>query len=150
MGVSIKDLGKEKVSSGNRQMQPERPAAPETVASFSPDELVRCWNAFAGRIEEKVYLKNTMINCAPVLKEHFMFEVTVHNPGQRDELQHAATDILGFLRYNLHNTQIQMQIRIDETNTKRLAYTSAEKFNLLKDVNPVLSKLKDEFDLRIE
>lgn len=145
--VSLKEFGKEK----SKNEQPVVTHAPQQAnAPFSSQELVRCWNAFAGTIEEKVYLKNIMINCQPVLKENFNFEVVVHNPGQRDELMNNSIDILNFLRYNLHNTSIQMKIRIDEVNEKHLAYTSTEKFNLLKEINPAIAKLKDEFDLRIE
>lgn len=150
MGVSIKDFNREKTAASPAGSAATPAGGAVADASFSQEELVRCWNAFAAGIGEKVYLKNTMINCTPVLTDRFAFEVSVHNPGQRDELTNGASDILGFLRYNLHNTQIRMDIRVDEANEKRLAYTSTEKFNLLKEVNPVVAKLKDEFDLRIE
>lgn len=43
-----------------------------------------------------------------------------------------------------------MRIRIIETNEKHLAYTSSEKFEHLLSVNPVLGKLKDEFNLTLD
>ncbi len=54
------------------------------------------------------------------------------------------------LRTQLKNGKIQLKIRIDEANEKRLAYTSAEKFELLNEINPLLSKLKDEFNLMFD
>jgi len=50
----------------------------------------------------------------------------------------------------LKNTRIQMRVRIDETNQKHLAYTSAEKYEHLLNINPVLAKLKDEFNLTLD
>lgn len=149
IGISLKNIGKEKeqpaagASTGNRSQ-------PVMNAAFSQEDLVRCWDAFATRIEEKVYLKNTMINCRPVLVQPAVFEVAVHNPGQRDELQNGSAEILEFLRHNLRNSATRMEVRICETNEKHLAYTSAEKFNLLLEVNPAIAKLKDEFDLRVD
>lgn len=101
-------------------------------------------------IEKKVYLKNTMINCKPVLQENYFFEVGVHNPGQQDELSNGCVDLLNYLRVQLKNTRIQMRVRIVETNEKHLAYTSTEKFEHLLSVNPVLAKLKDEFNLTLD
>lgn len=148
MTTALKDIGKEKNPDSVQQEQAV--AKPVEDASFSPDELVRCWDAFANMVGEKVYLKNTMINCKPVLLADFKFEVAVHNPGQQDELSANCMDILNFLRYNLKNSRIQMATRITEANEKHLAYTSTEKYNLLVGINPVILRLKEEFDLRID
>lgn len=124
--------------------------ASQETNPFTEEELIRCWNAYAATIEKKVHLKNTMINCQPVLKEDFLFEVVVHNPGQQEELLHHNASILQTLRTQLKNGKIQLTIRIDEANEKRLAYTSKEKFELLNEINPLLSKLKDEFNLMFD
>jgi DNA polymerase-3 subunit gamma/tau len=91
-----------------------------------------------------------MINCKPVLKDNYVFEVAVHNPGQQQELENSAVDLLPYLRSNLRNTRIQMSIRIIESNEKHLAYTSTEKYDLLLRTNPVLTKLKEEFNLILD
>lgn len=147
-GTSIKDIGAKR---------PEVQATTQTatvtqdvVSPFSQDDLLRCWEAYASSIEKKVYLKNTMINCKPTLQENFMFEVGVHNPGQQDELTNGCIDILGYLRTQLKNTRIQMRVRIIESNEKHLAYTSTEKYEHLLEINPVLGKLKEEFNLSLD
>lgn len=119
----------------------------ESATLFTEEELVAAWDAFAAGIDKKVYLKNTMINCKPVLQENFFFEVAVHNPGQQEELFNGAIDILGALRVQLKNNRIQMRVRIIESNEKHLAYTTTEKFEYLLGVNPALARLKDEFNL---
>lgn len=145
---ALKDFGKEKPKTEAQQ------AAIQTTqmvdATFSEQELIRCWEAFAETAGEKVHLKNTMINCKPVLQDNFYFEVAVHNPGQQEQLTSNSLDILNFLRYNLRNTRIQMRTRISEVNEKHLAYTTTEKYNLLLQINPVITKLREEFDLRID
>lgn len=117
---------------------------------FTQEDLLQHWNDFAETIDTKIYLKNAMINCKPVLQEDFFFEVVVHNQGQQDELFNAAIHILSYLREKLKNTKIQMRVRISETNEKKLAYTSTEKYKHLLEINPVLGKLRDEFNLSID
>jgi DNA polymerase-3 subunit gamma/tau len=43
-----------------------------------------------------------------------------------------------------------MRIRINETTEKKRAYTATEKFEFFNDLNPLLTKLKEEFDLAID
>ena len=150
LGTSLKEIGVEKPK--NQMGQQENRTVQEMVNQFTEEDLVRCWDAYAasGIIDKKVYLKNTMINCKPVLQENYFFEVGVHNTGQQDELSNGCVDLLNYLRAQLRNTRIQMRVRIIETNEKHLAYTATEKFEHLLTVNPVLGKLKDEFNLTLD
>lgn len=147
MAKPLKDIGGGKQSP--QPTAPEQPAAEEASAPFSQEDLTRCWEAYAesDRIGQRVYLKNTMINCKPVLQDGSAFEVGVYNPGQEDELNGGSADLLQYLRHELKNTHIQMRVRVLETNDKHLAYTSAEKYEHLLGENPVLAKLRDEFKL---
>nr|WP_321521847.1 DNA polymerase III subunit gamma/tau [uncultured Macellibacteroides sp.] len=145
-GISIKSAAEEKpVVEEQRTVKQE-----EFVSSFRESDLVRYWDSFAELAGEKVYLKNTMINCKPILLDNYIFEVAVHNPGQQQELENSGVDLLPYLRSNLRNTRIQMRIRIIEANEKHLAYTSTEKYDLLALTNPVLLKLKEEFNLILD
>ncbi len=148
LGTSLKEIGVEKPK--NQTVQQNTQAVQEVVTPFGEDELVRVWDAYAASIDKKVYLKNTMINCKPVLQENYFIEEGVHNPGQKDELSNGCVDLLNYLRVQLKNTRIQMRVRIIEANEKHLAYTSTEKFEHLLSVNPVLGKLKDEFNLTLD
>lgn len=145
---TLKDLGREKPKEETVQQTVSTSA--ELVSPFEEDDLVKFWDAYAETIDKKVYLKNTMINCKPVLQPNYYFEVAVHNPGQQEELYNAAIDILSFLRLQLKNSRIQMRVRIIESNEKHLAYTATEKYEHLLTINPILAHLKEEFDLRVD
>jgi DNA polymerase-3 subunit gamma/tau len=113
--------------------------------------LIQSWDAYAETIEGKVHLKNTMINCKPVLlSDNFYFNVGVHNPAQKEELISNSLNILKGLRTHLQNGLIQMSVYINENLEKKVAYTSTEKFEFLNNINPVLSKLVDELDLVVD
>ena len=122
----------------------------EEISNFEESELIRYWDEYTQKIEKNAYLKGAMVNCKPVLQEDFNFEVAVHNPGQQEELLNDSINLLPFLRTNLKNSRIQMRIRISETNEKKLAYTSTEKYEHLLEINPALDKLRDEFNLTLD
>lgn len=149
-GTSIKEMGTDRPQPQPTIAHTTSSVSQDVLSSFTENELVNCWDAYANKIDKKVYLKNIMINCKPVLQDNFYFEVAVHNPGQQDELTNSCLDILNYLRTYLKNTRIQMRVRIIETNEKHLAYTSTEKFEHLLNINPVLGKLKDEFNLTLD
>lgn len=148
-GTSLKEMGAADQPKVQTSAQ-SGTSAQEVINVFTEQDLLTCWDAFALTIDKKVYLKNTMINCKPVLQENFFFEVAVHNPGQLDELSNGSADLLNYLRTHLRNTRIQMRTRIIETNEKHLAYTASEKLEHLLGVNPVLGKLRDEFNLTLD
>jgi DNA polymerase-3 subunit gamma/tau len=132
-----------------KQLQSES-ATNEESGDFGQSELTEYWDEYTQKIEKNAYLKGIMINCKPVLQENYTFEVAVHNPGQQEELLNDSMALLPFLRANLKNSHIQMRIRISETNEKKLAYTSTEKYEHLISINPALDKLKDEFNLTLD
>lgn len=146
ISTSLKGLGNDKP----KQQEIQQTIVEEMNAPFSQENLTAGWDAFAGTLDTKIYLKNTMINCKPVLAENFHFDISVHNQGQQEELFNAAVDILAYLRQYLKNTNIQMRVRISEVNEKKLAYTTGERYQHLMEINPLLGKLKDEFNLTTE
>jgi len=144
--TSLKSLIKEPETN----LQPISSEAQTQSTPFDGEDLIQCWDAYSEMIEEKPHFKNTMINCKPVLLDNFHFEVRVHNPAQKEELIRNSLDLLKLLRTRLKNDLIQMYIHIDENMGKKTVYTAAEKFEFLNNINPLLSKLIDEFDLTID
>jgi DNA polymerase-3 subunit gamma/tau len=116
---------------------------------FTPIQLIKEWKAYAEVLIEEHHLKNTMLNCLPNLQDNNIFEIIVNNPMQEQRLLEYKMDILNKLKEQLRNTQIQMQVRISEDNEKKLAFTPAEKFNLMMEENESLRRLKDEFGLEL-
>lgn len=145
LGVSISAFSQKKNESDEKSA-----AISETLSErFTPLQLINEWKAYAESISEEIHLKNTMLHCLPNLLDNTTFEVVVNNPVQEQTLLEQGTNILTTLKVNLRNTQIRMQVRISVDNEKKLAYTPAEKFNLMLEENESLKKLKDEFGLEL-
>lgn len=145
LGVSISDFTKEKPQEEIVQVQ----STEILTETFTPVQLISAWKEFAEGLIEEHHLKNTMLNCLPSLLNRDTFEVVVNNPVQEQRLLESGTDILSKLRSVLRNTKIQMQVRITVENEKKLAFTPAEKFNLMMEENESLRRLKDEFGLEL-
>ncbi|MFR0679249.1 DNA polymerase III subunit gamma/tau [Dysgonomonas mossii] len=144
-GVSISAFGKKK--------DEETTKADITIEvlndRFTPLQLINEWKAYAESLTEELHLRNTMLNCLPNLIANTVFEVIVNNPVQEQRLLEYQMDILSRLRAQLRNTHLRMEIRISENNEKKLAFTPAEKFNLMMEENESLRRLKDEFGLEL-
>jgi DNA polymerase-3 subunit gamma/tau len=118
---------------------------------FSQEDLLKYWIEYAESLTvEKIHLKNTLLNCKPLLKENYRIETAVYNPSQKDEILGNSAEILGHLCRRLHNSQLQIEVRIVEKEEKEMIYTAVEKYNYLIKKNPNLEKLKDLFQLTIE
>ncbi|MDU1890286.1 MAG: DNA polymerase III subunit gamma/tau [Dysgonomonas sp.] len=145
LGISISAFGQKKEE---EQAQTEVKLADQNER-FTPLQLINEWKEYAEAITEEHHLKNTMLNCLPDLKDNAVFEVVVSNPMQEQKLLEYRMDILMKLRVSLHNTHIKMEVRISQDNEKKLAFTPAERFNLMMEENESLRRLKDEFGLEL-
>jgi DNA polymerase-3 subunit gamma/tau len=144
VSTSIKKLMKEELSDADKQAMPTEK---EQLTPIDVAAMIECWDEYAKAIEGNAYLQSTMVNCKPSLGEDYSFEVSVHNRVQHDELLNDSVNLLSYMRQQLKNTRIRMCVRISETNEKKLAYTSSEKYEHLLNINPLLHKLKEEFNL---
>jgi len=147
LGVSITALARKKEDTEpykkadrNDQIQSEK---------FTSEQLKSAWKEYTERIIEDHHLKNTMLNCLPVILSDESFEVVVNNPLQEQKIKDSSSDILAVLKTELKNSNIEMNIRLSVDNEKKIAFTPLEKFNLMAEQNDSLLKLKDEFGLEL-
>ena len=123
----------------------------DAKSDFTQDGLVQRWIEYADSLTiEKIHLKNTLINCKPVLKEDYLIEISVYNPSQRDEIFDDNDNILNYLCDKLNNNHLKMDIRIVEKEEIEMIYTVAEKYDYLSKKNPNVEKLKELFNLTVE
>ncbi|WP_029331629.1 hypothetical protein [Gillisia marina] len=67
----------------------------------------------------------------------------------KNELERHMHPLMSFLKKKLQNTLITLEIQVNEQVAKKYAFTDMEKFNKLKEQNPLLEKLRKTFDLDI-
>ena len=118
--------------------------------AFTRDNLVEKWNMYARNIKEKIHLKNTMLNISPALKDGETVFVSVYNPEQAQKLQEESFGLVEFLRRELWNSYITIEVEITEQENTQIAYTEQDKYKLFVSKNPQLQKLVNEFRLRLD
>ncbi len=126
--------------------------SPENLPTdvFTEEEMQAVWNDYAAIVENegKYNLLSHLSMGIPKL-EGSIIHLEFPNDTIRVEVERAKHELLGFLREKLQNYDISLSIEVNETAEKRYAYTTREKFEKLKEKNPLIDTLRKEFDLDI-
>ena len=128
--------------------QPEEENLP--VNEFTEAQMQSVWDEYTQKIETdgKFNLLSHLTMGEPKL-EGDLIHLKVPNQTIKTEVERAKYELLGFLREQLQNYNIDLSIEVNETIAKKYAYTPREKFEKLKEKNPLLEKLRKDFDLDI-
>lgn len=153
LGSSIPDLGKifDVVAEDDKPDEPTLLEGDE-FQTFTYDEFLAVWHVYADELKKdnKINLYTVMTANVPTLREDFQVEVIVENQIQEDLLQVERIDIVNFLRPKLRNYRINLIPMRMASDTKRKPYTAQEKYNAMVEKNPVLDRLRQEFNLGLE
>ncbi|ARV14385.1 DNA polymerase III subunit gamma/tau [Polaribacter sp. SA4-12] len=83
----------------------------------------------------------------PKLGQDFKITFTVPNKLMEDQFRKGRPKLINYLREKLNNYGIKIIVVLNETVEKKFAYTPLEKYNKMKEINPLLEKLKNAFGL---
>ena len=75
--------------------------------------------------------------------------VELPNETMKLELERIQYHLMGFLKERLQNTHIQLKVTVNEKAEKKFAFTAIEKFEKLREKNPLIEKLRSTFDLDV-
>lgn len=121
------------------------------VNDFSDEEMQAAWKEYTANVEidGKFNLLSHLTMGVPRL-DGSIIHLEFPNQTIKTEVERAKYELLGFLREKLQNYNIDLDIIVNETAEKKYAYTTREKFEKLKEMNPLIEKLRKEFDLDIQ
>ncbi|PKA84273.1 DNA polymerase-3 subunit gamma/tau [Ulvibacter sp. MAR_2010_11] len=128
--------------------QPDEQNLPSDT--FDEPQMIAAWKEYTDQVEKdgKYNLLSHLTMGVPRL-EGSLIHLEFPNSTIKVEVERAKYELLGFLREKLQNYDVDLSIEVNETIEKRYAYTPREKFEKLKEINPMLEKLRTEFDLDI-
>lgn len=120
------------------------------VNEFSEKEMLVVWDEYAKKIEKegKYNLLSHLTMTAPKLNGN-LIQLEYPNSTIKVEVERAKYELLTYLQKSLKNFEIDLDIIVNETTEKRYAYTPIEKYEKLKEKNPLIETLRKEFDLDI-
>jgi DNA polymerase-3 subunit gamma/tau len=125
---------------------PTRPDKP-----FIFEQLQATWNAFA-RLRHQQYDSATeqlVLNRALNL-EGTTIHITLDNTLQVGYLTDLKPDLMGYLRDQLQNSQIQLEHTVTLQEVKKMIYSSQDKFNFMAEKNPALLELRKVLNLEVD
>ena len=117
--------------------------------SFTEEELHKYWDEFVESIDQKgqKILASNLNTDIPKLKEDFKIHIELPNGTMKKEIEREQFELMEYLRAKLNNHFIQLIISVNEATAKKFAFTPEEKYEKLREKNPVIDLLRTEFDL---
>jgi DNA polymerase-3 subunit gamma/tau len=145
-------LNKEKKTENENETKVNEPLATYSHTPFTQDLLEITWNKYANGLKSKgkFHLSTTLLGRKPLLKQPATIEFTITNKTQEEIINEHKTDFLNFLRKELNNYAIQLELRMTSLEEKTNLYTATDRYKFLLEKNPQLEKLRQTFDLDLE
>jgi DNA polymerase-3 subunit gamma/tau len=116
---------------------------------FTEEQLQLFWEEYVNLLRKKG--ENSMASIVatdiPKLEDNFKVSFTVPNKLMEDQFRKGRPKLLNFLREKANNYGITIHVKLNESFEKKFAYTPLEKFNKMKEKNPLLEKLRQAFEL---
>ena len=148
-GLSISSLKIKKSIEKNKKQKKELQVFEESAELFDEDDLKKEWKAYYTSL-----LENGSKNLAsilqidqPEIKNQNEIHLTLSNNTNRIELEKNKFGLVEFLRQKLKNNKIELIVKVNKEKEKKFIYSSLEKFEKLKSINPSIDKLRKEFKL---
>jgi DNA polymerase-3 subunit gamma/tau len=119
-------------------------------AAFTQEDLELQWMAMCNRMPQKlVAIASRMKNMTPVITTLPKVEVVVGNNLIQEEMERIRGSIVNTLKLYLHNSGIELTIRIDEHREDIKILTRGEQLEEIIKTNPAVEKLRVAFELEL-
>ena len=117
---------------------------------FTAQDLELQWMSMCNRMPQQYSgIAARMKNMNPTILEFPAVEVVVPNEIIKAEMDAIHAKLLNTLKMYLHNTAITLTMRVAQQGEKEKILTRREQFELMSRENPVVSKLREVFDLEL-
>ena len=159
-GISIRGTNAQNV----QNEMPRRQSVSSSVAAATPvqqpvvedipiseDGLRICWKQFAATLsKEETAMAGRIMNIRPSLTGDTSFTVGIDNKIVAQELLTMQPRIEAYLRQQMQNSRISMQVVLEEAQKVHHIYSRVEQYQQLEQRNQALKKLKELFELDLE
>jgi DNA polymerase-3 subunit gamma/tau len=117
---------------------------------FTETEMLEQWLKYAQRMEDKGYriIASLLTINDPVLDGTTIIH-EMPNESSKIDFEKERPELLGYLRGKLHNHDISIEVRVNETLVEKKRYTAQEKYNRLAELNPNLEMMRSLFGLEV-
>ncbi|TVZ27752.1 DNA polymerase-3 subunit gamma/tau [Gillisia sp. Hel_I_86] len=148
-GLSLKSIRQKKEILAKKHGE-KAPVSEVLDEPINETQLHAAWDEYIHRLKNKgeKILASIMETDMPKLTGK-VISIELPADTMKNELERHTHPLMSFLKKKLQNTLITLEIHVNEQVAKKYAFTDMEKFNKLKEQNPLLEKLRKTFDLDI-
>ena len=120
--------------------------------NFTQQALETTWDKYANdlKIKGRANLSAALLSKRPVLINETVIEFIINNKALEETINEDKMNFLGFLRKELSNFSIQLNLIMTSSEDKTNLYTATDRYKHLAEKNPSINKLRQAFDLDIE
>ena len=149
-GLSLKSIKKKREIEARQQ---EAAPTKDVVLNgeFTETQLQANWDDYVKRIKKQgsKILASILETDLPKLEDKNRIVIELPNETMKINLEREQNKLMSYLKQKLKNTEIRLVINVNEQSAKKYAFTPIEKYNKLKEKNPLLEKLRSTFDLDV-
>lgn len=148
--LSITSIAAKKEHAKNRQTDEPDPEDLPTEP-FTEEAMQQYWKAYIAEVEKKGQhiLASNLNSDVPKLRNQHTIWIELPNNTMKKEVQREEYPLMEYLKQNLNNYALQLQITVNEETAKKYVFTAQEKYEKLRERNPAIELLKNEFDLEL-
>jgi DNA polymerase-3 subunit gamma/tau len=118
--------------------------------SFSEDQLQSALKEFSVELAKQGKAGESRLFDNEISHDNEIITLNIQNPVEEVRFNDIKSDLLLFLKKRLQNKQISIELRMEETQKKKMLYTPQEKFDYLVEKNPAIKELKNRLGLEFE
>ncbi len=123
----------------------------EDAQTFDEDQLRMQWMAMCNRMPQSmVGLAQRLKNMMPRIGDYPTVEVVVDNQSLLKEVENIKSRIRVTLAKNLHNANLQLNVRLAAKEELTPLLTPVEVFELMRKDNPAVEQLRQRLDLKMK
>ena len=117
---------------------------------FTETEMLEQWLKYAQRMEDKGYriIASLLTINDPTLDGTTIIH-ELPNESSKIDFEKERPELLGYLRGKLHNHEITIEVKVNETLVLKKSYTTQDKYNRLVELNPNLELMRNIFGLEV-
>jgi DNA polymerase-3 subunit gamma/tau len=117
---------------------------------FTETEMLEQWLKYAQRMEDKGFriIASLLTINDPTLDGTTIIH-ELPNESSKIDFEKEKPELLGYLRGKLHNHEISIHVKVNETLVDKKRYTTQEKYNRLVELNPNLELMRNLFGLEV-
>ncbi|MBC9795315.1 DNA polymerase III subunit gamma/tau [Sinomicrobium weinanense] len=118
---------------------------------FTEEDMQKAWDSYVKQMNDKgkKIIASNLATDRPKLKNSNTIWIELPNDTMKKEVEREQFPLMEYLKDQLHNHFISLQVTVNETIERKYAFTPQEKYAKLRETNPMIDMLRSEFDLDI-